>query len=391
MPATPLIQVAKRLLANVDAERGDFVESVQHVPVRNYRDTRRFDAEIDAIFWRSPLMVALSCDVASPGEFSALSIAGRPILVVRGDDGVARTFLNICRHRGAPITKECFGQTRRFTCPYHFWVYDTSGSLVGNTAKEAFAGLDVDGLIELPTAERAGLVFAVLTPNAPIDIDEWLGDMASALQILELDKLVRHRDGLRAESGNWKVTADGYVDGYHLGFLHRNSIGAKSITNRNTYDLFGPHVRLGFANKPLLEMRDLPDDEWRLRESMSLVHYIFPNVSISGLPGSGLMVSRIMPGTRPARCEVEQLQYFRELMVTDAQVTEADAKRELYIAVTRDEDFSTVMNITDALGAIPDDVFRYGRNEIGNQNLHRWVDTLVEAAATGNDSTTTTG
>jgi phenylpropionate dioxygenase-like ring-hydroxylating dioxygenase large terminal subunit len=380
MTATPLISVAKRLLANVDGDRGDLATDLLKVPVASYRDPERFQREIDGIFLRCPLLVALSVDVAEPGDFSALTIAGRPVLVTRGDDGVVRTFLNICRHRGAKVTPDCFGHARRFTCPYHFWVYDTAGALVGTTAREAFEGIDVSGLIELPTAERAGAVFAVLTPDAPMDIDAWLGDMASALEILQLDKLVRHRDGLVADSGNWKATADGYVDGYHLGYLHRDTIGTKSITNRNTYDLYGPHVRLGFANKPLPAMRDLPDDEWRLREGMSLVHFVFPNVSISGLPGSGLMLSRIYPGATPERSTVEQFQYFREPMVTEEQIAEADAKRELYYAVTKDEDFATVLQVTGALDAIPDDVFRFGRNEQGNQNLHRWVAALADGA-----------
>jgi phenylpropionate dioxygenase-like ring-hydroxylating dioxygenase large terminal subunit len=384
MTAAPLISVAKRLLANVDGDRGDLADQVMEVPVSAYLDPERFEREIEVIFHRCPLMVALSVDIAQAGDYTALDIAGRPLVVVRGDDGVARTFLNVCRHRGAKVTGEvsadgCFGQGRRFTCPYHFWVYDSQGALVGNSAREAFEGIDVTGLIELPTAERAGAIFAVLTPGAPMDIDEWLGDMASALEILQLDKLFRHRDGITADSGNWKTTADGYVDGYHLGYLHRSTIGTKSITNRNTYDLYGPHVRLGFANKPLLTMRDLPDADWRLREAMSLVHYVFPNISISGLPGSGLMLSRIYPGTTPDRCTVTQFQYFREPMVTDEQIAEADAKRELYYMVTRDEDFATVQQVTAALGAIPNDVFRYGRNEQGNQNLHQWIDKLINA------------
>jgi phenylpropionate dioxygenase-like ring-hydroxylating dioxygenase large terminal subunit len=377
MSATPLISVAKRLLANVDGDRGDLSAHILNVPATDFVDRERFEREIETIFHRSPLLVAFSVDVAEPGDYSALSIAGRPIVVTRGDDGVARTFLNICRHRGAKVSPDCFGHARRFTCPYHFWVYDIQGALVGNTAREAFEGMDVTGLVELPTAERAGAIFAILTPDIPLDIDAWLGDMASALEILHLDKLVRHRDGLMAESGNWKATADGYVDGYHLGYLHRNTIGTKSITNRNTYDLYGPHVRLGFANKPMLTMRDLPDDEWRLREAMSLVHFIFPNISISGLPGSGLMVSRIYPGSSPDRCTVEQFQYFREPMVTDEQIAEADEKRELYYGVTRDEDFATVLEVTDSFAAIPNNVIRYGRNEQGNQNLHRWIDALL--------------
>jgi len=70
---------------------------------------------------------------------------------------------------------------------------------------------------------------------------------------------------------------DGYLDGYHLGYLHRNSIGAKSITNRNTYDLFGPHVRVGFATKLTDSVIDVPEDEWHLADLLSVVHYVFPN------------------------------------------------------------------------------------------------------------------
>jgi phenylpropionate dioxygenase-like ring-hydroxylating dioxygenase large terminal subunit len=380
--STDFHRVARRLLANVDAEHGDEAPDMLLVPTDAYTDPERYQRELEHVFLRSPLLVALSCDVIKPGDYSALTIAGRPLLVVRGDDGQVRTFLNICRHRGAKVTPDCFGSSRRFTCPYHFWVYDTSGSLVGNTARDAFAGMDVDQLVSLPTAERSGAVFAVLTPNAPLDIDAWLGGMADSLALLDLAGLHRHRDGIETDSGNWKATADGYVDGYHLGFLHRNSIGAKSITNRNTYDLFGPHVRLGFANKPITTMRDLPDDQWNLREAISLVHYVFPNVSISGLPGHGLMVSRILPGDTVGQCRVEQFQYFREPMTTEAQIADADAKRELYFAVTRDEDFATVKEVTAAATALGEDVFRFGRNELGNQNLHRWVDALASGQTT---------
>jgi phenylpropionate dioxygenase-like ring-hydroxylating dioxygenase large terminal subunit len=268
-------------------------------------------------------------------------------------------------------------------------VYDTVGSLVGTTARAAFEGIDVDGLIALPTAERAGAVFATLTPGASFDVDEWLGGLADSLVALGLAGLHRHREGLGTDSGNWKATADGYVDGYHLGYLHRNSIGTRSITNCNTYDLFGPHVRVGFANKPILTMRELPDEEWNLREAMSLVHFVFPNVSISGLPGHGLMVSRILPGPNASACYVEQFQYFREPMVSPEQIAEADAKRELYFTVTRDEDFAMVKDVTQAAAAIGDDVIRFGRNEPGNQNVHRWVEALssgtraVAAAGSG--------
>jgi phenylpropionate dioxygenase-like ring-hydroxylating dioxygenase large terminal subunit len=381
MAATPLTDVAKRLLANVDAEHGDYSESILNVPVVRYRDEARFQTEVENIFRRSPLLVALTCDIPSPGDYTTLVIADRPIVVVRGDDGIARTFLNVCRHRGAPVADGCFGHARRLTCPYHFWVYDTKGALVGNTDRAAFEGIDVDGLVELPTAERVGAVFAVLTPGLEFDVDEWLGDMATSLGYLQLEKLYRHDVETNLDSGNWKATADGYVDGYHLGYLHRNTIGTKSITNRNTYDLYGPHVRLAFANKPLPTMRDLPIDEWQLNMGMSLVHYVFPNVSISGQPNTSLMISRIMPGATATTSVVTQYQYFREPLVTEEMQIEAERKRALYAAVTSEEDFGTVMKITAALPAIADDNFRFGRNERGNQNIHRWIDALTDGTA----------
>ena len=244
MASTPFPELGRRLLANVDANHSDFAESMMLVPAAEYLDPDRFSREMDVVFRRNPLLVALSCDIPNAGDFTTMEIADRPIVVVRGEDGVARTFLNACRHRGRSVAEGCFGHGRRMTCPYHFWVYDTEGKLVGIPGKEGFADLDVDGLIEYPTAERAGAVFSILTVGAPLDIDEWLGDMQASLELLNLTKLYRHDTETKLPSGNWKATADGYLDGYHLGYLHRNTIGTKSITNRNTYDLFGPHVRI---------------------------------------------------------------------------------------------------------------------------------------------------
>ncbi len=383
MVAMPLTEVGRRVLANVEADRGDFADSMMTVPADHYRDPQRYVREVDAVFRHSPLLVALAADIPKPGDFTTMEIADRPIVVVRGDDGTVRTFLNACRHRGRSVADECFGHSRRFTCPYHFWVYDTAGKLVGNTARDAFEGIDVDGLIEYPTAERAGAVFAVLTEGAQFDVDDWLGDMQSALAMLELDQLYRHDVETKLPSGNWKATADGYLDGYHIGYLHRNTIGVKSITNRNTYDLYGPHVRIGFANKPIVELSGTPPEEWPdLYDAFSLVHYVFPNISISGHPGKSLMVSRIFPGATPAECTVVQYQYFRQPLVGDQAIADAEAKRLRYEHVTYEEDFVTVMDITRRAEVLAEsgDVFRFGRNEIGNQNLHTWVDKLLAEA-----------
>ena len=208
--------------------------------------------------------------------------------------------------------------------------------------------------------------------------------MGSALEILQLDKLYRYDVETKLPSGTWKATADGYLDGYHLGYLHRNTIGVKSITNRNTYDLYGPHVRIGFANKPIADLRDVPPEEWPdLYAAFSLVHYVFPNISISGHPGNSLMVSRVFPGPGVHESTVIQYQYFREPLLSDEAIADAEAKRQKYAAVTYEEDFLTVMAVTRRIEALAEagDVFRFGRNEIGNQNLHHWIERLLAEPA----------
>ena len=55
----------------------------------------------------------------------------------------------------------------------------------------------------------------------------------------------------------------------------------------------------------------------------------------------------------------------------------AETRRTLYAKVTGDEDFATGFKINRGLAAIADGHFRFGRNEGGNQNLHRWIDQLV--------------
>ena len=86
-------------------------------------------------------------------------------------------------------------------------------------------------------------------PYGDLDLDSWLGGLEESLAALRLDELHPYRVPTYLDSPNWKLAADGYLDGYHIGYLHRNTIGRKAITNRNTYDLFGPHVRIGFATK----------------------------------------------------------------------------------------------------------------------------------------------
>src|SRR4029077_1076547 len=85
----------------------------------------------------APLAMTASCGIREPGDYEVRDLLDTSVLVVRGQDGVARAFLNYCRHRGAKPASGC-GNARRFTCPYHAWTYDQEGQLVGMPGARGF-------------------------------------------------------------------------------------------------------------------------------------------------------------------------------------------------------------------------------------------------------------
>ena len=112
------------------------------------------------------------------------------MLITRDEDGVAHAFLNYCRHRGAEPAQGC-GNARRFTCPYHAWVYDTRGQLIGMPMRDRHDGFDLSpySLVELPSEERHGFVWVVMRRGHPIDVAAHLGELDAEIASLGCDKM----------------------------------------------------------------------------------------------------------------------------------------------------------------------------------------------------------
>jgi nitrite reductase/ring-hydroxylating ferredoxin subunit len=323
-------------------------------------------------------VVALTTHLRSAGAYRSVDITGVPVLTVRQRDGSVRAFINACRHRGAQVVPHGTGTARRFTCPYHAWSYDGAGALVGVSGRSTFGDVDEDHqrLTELPCAERSGLVFAVLDPAAAFDVDGWLAGYGRALDSLGLDA-VELLDERELVGPNWKVAYDGYVDGYHLDILHKDTLGRDVMGNIMTCDAWGPHQRVAFARRNLHELRDLPRDEWQPAAHMGLVHTVFPHVSIAGNGGSGMMISQLIPGPTPHRSRTIQT-YVVVPGATEDQRAQTLQRADFLEWVVTEEDYKTGLGIQAALASGANTEFLFGRNEPGNQNFHAWVDRLLE-------------
>ena len=76
------------------------------IPAPWYVDPRIAELEAQTVFSRTWQLVGRLDQVAKPGQFVTANVAGEPIVVVRGNDGVLRGFYNVCRHHAAAVVME---------------------------------------------------------------------------------------------------------------------------------------------------------------------------------------------------------------------------------------------------------------------------------------------
>jgi carnitine monooxygenase subunit len=381
MSREQLVALTRRNIAHSQNGTVPLEDGILRVPSANYYDPGRWQLEMDRIFRRLPLVLGFSAELRGPHSYKALEVMGTPILLVRGGDGVVRSFVNMCSHRGAQLVERGTGTTRRFSCPYHAWVYDTQGALVGMLDKEAFGEIDMSchGLTELPVAERAGIVFGGITPGMYFDVDEYLCGYGEMLEHLDFDHctFVGRQD---LDGPNWKLAYDGYLDFYHLPILHKDTFGP-TYNNKTINDAWGPHQRNVQPDQRYLALADTPEDEWPMIKMVTGVWTIFPHISIASFDAGGklFMVSQLFPGATPGTSITTQ----SFLAVGDhpdgERMVEIEKQIDFLAHVVRDEDYATGLRIQQAVqtGAKPEFVF--GRNEGPCQRFHTWVEQLVQA------------
>jgi len=375
-----LIDMARHNIELVKAKKIDQTDDVMRVPATFYYDENRWRQEMDGIFKRMPLMLAMSCELKDAGAFKTMDVCGVPVLMVRDADGEARAFINSCSHRGAVIVTERSGKKGRFTCPYHAWVYDHSGALVSVYEEEDFGCIDKasHGLVPLPIGERAGMIWVTLDPESSLDLDTFLCGYDDLLEQFGFAdwELFDHRT---VAGPNWKVAYDGYMDLYHLPILHKNTFGS-SMPNQAIYDAWGPHQRVSSPNPLLLELEDKPEEEWPTDALMSSVWTIFPHISIASFDGGGgrgVMISQLFPGETPEQSFTVQNYVMEKLPPNDEMREAANQQFKLLEYVVEQEDYATGIALQKAIKNRPGFEVLFGRNEEGGQRFHRFLDELI--------------
>ena len=200
-----------------------------------YFDPAFFEAEKKAFLRAAPQVVCHQSEIAQPGEWRTLEYLGESVIVIRGDDGEARAFSNVCRHRGSRLLDGNSGCAKVLTCPYHAWSYARDGRLVGIPHRTEYPGLDPanHGLVPVALEDWNGFLFVTLEPGAPL-VAEMMAPYEAEVAPYLLDQLrAIGRVTLRPRALNWKTIGDNYSDHLHI------AVGHPGLTR-----LFGRNYRI---------------------------------------------------------------------------------------------------------------------------------------------------
>jgi len=266
------------------------------LPARFYLDPAIHELEKARIFARSWWYAGHKSQLAEPGCFLTVRVAGSGVIVVRDRAGDLRAFYNVCQHRGHELL-EGRGRTNLILCPYHAWSYDLDGSLRAARNKEKvrnFAACDF-ALKPVRVEEFCGLVFVNLDPAAPA-FKAISGALEAEIRTYcpDVDSLVyAHRDDY-SFAANWKVVVDNFCECYHCAPAHRDFVdlvdmgsyrtrarglyssqlaGAARSTDNSAYKFEKGAVDFGYAG-------------W----------YVWPNLTLWCYPGEpNLLALQIIP------------------------------------------------------------------------------------------------
>jgi Rieske 2Fe-2S family protein len=186
---------------------------------RFYTDPDIYQLELDSIVMRNWIFAGHESELAEPGDFKVFKVANESAIMVRGQDGEIRAFANVCRHRGSLVCLEDAGNTRKFTCPYHGWVYSTEGELIGTRDMPQSFKREDHSLHPVSIDVVYGLMFVSFCDDPP-SLSAAKRDLAEPMAMFDFPNLKVAATKTYPIAANWKLSVENYQECYHCAPAH---------------------------------------------------------------------------------------------------------------------------------------------------------------------------
>lgn len=358
-------------------------------PVSVYFEADHLDRERDSLFSSLPLVIGRGDQLAEPHDFFVHEHTGRSLIVTRGPDGKVRAFHNVCRHRGAKVEWEPCGSRRRFTCPYHAWSYNGEGTLVGIPNEEGFEGMnrDAHNLVPVAVAEHLGFIWVDFSapPNEEVDIAGFLGPIGEELAGFGIQ---HHRHDIHEvlrEPFNWKLVVDGFLETYHLRFLHRSTIGPHIRSNFALVDTYGRHLRMVGVRQSLDDWMRGDHSEPFLAHT-AIIYLLFPN-TVLVWQGDHFEAWTSWPGADGAASTVAEARLLAPRPLDGADRERWDKNWQILMRTVLDEDFVASRSMQQNYAANAQSHAVFGRQEGALQHFHKTLRSELVTAGAATETT----
>ncbi|HEX2688275.1 MAG TPA: aromatic ring-hydroxylating dioxygenase subunit alpha [Kofleriaceae bacterium] len=293
--------------------------SMPFVDSRIYTDANIYAEEIEKIWRRTWLLVIHESEIPEPLDFRTITVADEPVVIVRGEDGQVRAFLNVCPHRGAMLVRQPAGtlrqanpsgSPRRITCMFHAWQFDAQGNCVAIPQRKSgyqdrLACEDAPLFALACEVRYGGFVWVNLDPQAK-PLAEHVGAAFDALaphiDTEPLEVFHHHKAIVRTNYKLWHETNSELYHDYMHYFNRVTSMQQPGYHDRRYDDFPNGHVtvssmtvkytayehgEVALADSRDLSFPELPPNGWKLLD-------LFPGISVN-LRGSAIRVDTMTP------------------------------------------------------------------------------------------------
>ena len=194
-----------------------------------YTSEERWEQERVQVFSNSWFVVDRGSEIPNAGDYLVWENFGETVVIVRGDDGGVAAFHNVCQHRGARIVAESGNCERHFTCPWHGFLYDRDGTVVGMPDRADFDAAELDGLRapKVAATEWGGWLWIYLDGDNAPTLESYLGpEIVEELSHYDMANMEFVTKRVWEMPVNWKAV----VEGVHRGVPRQR--GAQSQHRR---------------------------------------------------------------------------------------------------------------------------------------------------------------
>ena len=374
-------QQLQELMAMVEQKQGHQTEQIQTLPLSDYTNEEKWAAE-KAMFKQLPLLVGHRSQLKSPGDFFVHEDLGPSLLIVRTQNNEVKAYYNYCQHRGSKLVHDSEGAgKKRFNCPYHAWSYDLEGKLAGVPREDLFPCLkrEEKGLKEVYIEEKFGFLWVIQDPALGLTVADYFQGLEDDLAFLGAENNAVYFNKTRSLKANWKLPLDAFLESYHIGVLHKDSVGEFFIKHVSYSEFIGPHIR---SIVPRENFGDLADQDWETancRDYVSPTFILFPHTCFVLHPTS-LSILTLYPGDHPGESYWNHLLLVPEEPKTERQIKHYEKTIKVLDGMTYEgEDFWISEQIQQGLDHQGLTEITLGLTEGVIGHFHRLVDEYAQS------------